>query len=91
LKVYDVRTSDNNKTFEDVRNLLEIRPRERLAYKPPSISILGPPCSGKNQVVDHFAYKYGLIKISLETLLEEETLRDSPLSTKAKEALEKGE
>lgn len=38
--------------FGIVQNLLNIKPRERIAYKPPSISILGPPCAGKNQIVE---------------------------------------
>lgn len=43
---------DTSRIGEEIKNLLEIRPRERLAYKPPSIAVLGPPCSGKNQVVE---------------------------------------
>lgn len=53
LNVYDVKLSvDTSRIGEEIKNLLEIRPRERLAYKPPSIAVLGPPCSGKNQVVE---------------------------------------
>jgi len=59
--------------------------------KAPHICVLGNPCSGKSKVVEYFVKKWGLVHIDVEQLLKEETMKDSPLSIKSKEALEKGE
>jgi len=59
--------------------------------KPPAICVLGPPCSGLGSIISEISQKYGLIVVNIEKLLKEETTKDSPLSIKAQEALEKGE
>lgn len=55
----EIDTTDCTKQeiYQRVKVVLEIKPRDKIAYRSPSIAILGPPCSNKKQIEEHFVRK----------------------------------
>lgn len=53
----DTAKVEKKLVFQKVKQILEIRPKEKIAYKPPTISILGSPCSNKHIIAKHFNNK----------------------------------
>lgn len=41
--------------FMSIKKIMEIYPKDKIAYRPPSIAMLGPIGSGKDKIAEHFS------------------------------------
>jgi len=52
---FDSKKLTKIEIFTRVKMMLEIHPTEKLAYRPPSLAILGQPCSDTEEIADYFS------------------------------------
>jgi len=52
LLVLDSSQLSKQEMFTRIKVILEVHPRDRLTYRPPSIAILGQPACGKEAICD---------------------------------------
>lgn len=52
-----------------MRNMLEVRSHESLPKRPPTIALMGSPCTGKTWVAANLAARWGLVHVDPRELL----------------------
>lgn len=87
----DTVKKETTDIFISIKKIIDISPKDKIAFRPPSLAIIGPPGSGKDKIGKHFANTYGLVIISKLSVLWAESQKDTSLSVAAKTAIEKGE
>ena len=88
---YDCSTRAQNDAAGDLAQMLRVRFRQNAPRRPPKIVMLGPTGSGRSTQAERTASSFGLVNVSPQLLVEEESRKNPAVRIQVKEALEAGE
>lgn len=90
--IYNIKEGSNISTLiDDLSRILKLKNKTLGARRPPRIILQGPPCSRKSEVAEIIAKKYGIVNISVSSLLLSEIRKSNDNSKAILAQMQKGE